>query len=281
MFHRSIAALVAAGIGVVTPTLPTATADVLPPPPELPGVSWPSDLSKLPTMALLGEDGPPIPLKNAAVIDRTPIGYRYRAGQQDSRLVIKVVDGRLRFADRRTRELRAFPAGCEQKSPKRGIAALCDIPLWATERTPAFLEIWPRLGDDYIDGSTLPASFRMWVLGDAGNDTIRTGAGDDFVNGAQGDDKVWGGDGDDWIRTGIGNDELHGEGGDDKLVGLDGRDKLFGGPGDDTMYGGRGRDLLQGDDGTDRLSCGGGRDSVLAELFDRVISCELDLRLLS
>lgn len=275
MSHRSIAALAATGVAAATTALlPSAAAEV---PPVLPTVSWPTDLSELPTMALLGEDGPPIPLKNAAMIDRTAIGYRYRAGQQDSRLVVKVVEGRLRFADRRTRELRAFPSSCEQLTPRRGIAALCDIPLWVSEQTPAFLEIWPRLGDDYVDGSTLPASFRMWVLADAGDDVIRTGAGDDFVNGAQDDDTVWGGDGDDWIRTGIGNDVLHGEGGDDKLIGTDGRDRVFGGPGNDSLYGGRGRDLLDGGDGADRLSCGGGsRDSFLADRSDRVLLCEVN-----
>ena len=36
-----------------------------------------------------------------------------------------------------------------------GVAATCRMPSHATTSTPMLLEVWPRLGDDYLDASTL------------------------------------------------------------------------------------------------------------------------------
>jgi Ca2+-binding RTX toxin-like protein len=98
-----------------------------------------------------------------------------------------------------------------------------------------FLEVWPRLGHDFVDGSTLPATLRLWVLADAGNDTVYGGAGDDFVNGAHDTDRVWGGAGNDWVRGGSGNDRLYGGTGNDRLLGQDGADVVRGGAGVDRV----------------------------------------------
>src|SRR3954451_21864609 len=76
-------------------------------PPEVPvrhrGLYFPVVLSVLGAVAAalapLGSAGAVIPLKNAAIIDRTNSGYRYQAGQQDSHLVITRVSGGLRFVD--------------------------------------------------------------------------------------------------------------------------------------------------------------------------------------
>ncbi|HZJ05934.1 MAG TPA: calcium-binding protein [Nocardioidaceae bacterium] len=232
----------------------------------------------LPPTELTGDGGPVTPLKNAAMITKTDVGYRYIAGQQNSRLTITTVDGKLRYVDKGTRELRKIPKSCSRQAVSKGISALCNIPAKFGGGNKMFLEVWPRLGDDFVDGSTLTATFRLWVLGDRGDDTVLGGDGDDFVNGAQDNDKAWGGAGDDWIRTGKGNDKLWGGAGDDKLVGVHGNDVIYGGDGDDRVGGGPGRDVLWGDAGQDFVACGGGRDRAHIDGSDRTSKCESVLR---
>jgi serralysin len=209
----------------------------------------------LPRTEILPDFGTVVPMKDAAVIRVNKWGYRYKAGQQDSRLTITFVDGKLRYADTGTKELRRIPDTCVRKKVSKGIAAVCTIPRRFSEGR-MFLEVWPRLGDDHVDGSSLPAKFRMWVLADAGLDVVRTGAGDDFVNGAQDRDRVWGGAGDDWLRTGIGNDTVYGQNGDDRIVSQDGADTVDTGA------------------GTDRAECGTGRDSAIIDGADFRKDCE-------
>jgi serralysin len=178
-----------------------------------------------------------IPLKDAAMIRRTLHGYVYISGQQDNHLVVRPVKGGLRFVDTGTARWKSLPLACRKKAVKTGIAAVCRIPNGVTASRPMLLEIWPRLGDDYVDGSRLPATIAMSVLADAGNDVVRVGAGPDFVNGAAGNDKIRGGAGDDWIRGGKGNDRIWGGPGDDDLVGIEGNDIIYGGEGDDRLVG--------------------------------------------
>ena len=216
-----------------------------------------------------------IPLKDAAMITRTRHGYVYRAGQQDSRLFVTKARGGVRFHDKGTRKFRSIPRACRRVKVRAGIAAVCRVPARTSRRSPMLLEIWPRLGDDLVDGSTMPAKFQMSVLADAGRDIVRLGAGDDFVNGAMGNDLVRGGAGDDWIRTGPDHDLLIGGPGDDKLVGSDGRDVLRGGRGADWLGGGNGADRLYSRDaGRDVVSCGGGFDRGRADRADRLSGCE-------
>ncbi len=223
-----------------------------------------------------------IPLKNAAMLTRTQHGYLYRAGQQNSHLEVTEVAGGLRFHDSGTRELRTLDSSCTRQSVSEGIAAVCPVPGDVSAASPMLLEVWPRLGNDFVDGSTLPAAFQMSVLADAGADTVLLGAGDDFVNGAQGNDIVRGGAGDDWIRTGRHHDNIDGGPGDDKLVGSGGRDAITGGTGADWMGGGAGADrLFSRDGGRDVVSCGGGRDRGLADRIDRRRRCERTVRALA
>jgi serralysin len=228
----------------------------------------------LPPTELLGTSGAVIPLKNAAMISHSDYGYRYRAGQQNSHLTVTLVDGKLLYADTGTQKWRSLPKSCQRQSVSQGVAALCKIPAKYADGSSMFLEVWPRLGNDYVDGSTLPARFRMWVLADAGNDTVLTGAGDDFVNGAMGVDKVWGGAGDDWIRTGDADDEIWGEAGNDRLVGTDGGDEIHGGDGNDSVEGGNGNDSLYADTGTDIVRCAAGTDDAFVDPDDRANDCE-------
>ena len=215
-----------------------------------------------------------IPLKNRAMITRTDSGYLFRAGQQDSHLVLSRVTGGVRFADSGTARWKSLPAACHRQRVSRGVSAVCRVPSKVSASHPMTLQIWTRLGDDFVDGSRLPAAFGLSVLADAGNDVVYGGAGNDFVNGAQNNDRVYGGPGNDWIRTGIGNDSIWGGPGNDKLVGQDGRDHLYGGTGADRVYGSNGHDVLYGDGGRDLLNCGSGTDTAHRGSGDRTRECE-------
>jgi len=227
-----------------------------------------------PITELTPAHGPVVPLKNASMIVKTGVGYRYMSGQQDSNLTVSQVGNRLLFVDTGTQELRTRPKSCKETKVSQGIRVSCRINPRFTASSPMFLEIWPRLGDDYVDGRTLSSTFRMWVLADAGNDTAYTGAGDDFVNGAQGDDVAYGGAGTDWLRTGIDNDVLFGQDGDDRLVATAGQDEVHGGEGNDQVGGGEGDDKLWGDAGNDTVACGVGIDNAWYDGSDRVRACE-------
>jgi serralysin len=215
-----------------------------------------------------------IPLKNQAMITRTKLGYRYRAGQQDSHLVVEQMGKGLRFTDSGTKRFNTVPRTCRRIQVNRGVAAVCRVPKNLSVRRPLLVEIWPRLGDDFVDGSTLPATFAMTVLADAGNDIAHLGAGPDFFNGHTGRDLVTGGAGNDWIRSGHGNDRVHGGAGHDQLVGIFGNDTFYGGKGNDLLGGGPGHDRLNGGPGRDLLRCVEGRDTAHADRGDRLRGCE-------
>ena len=228
-----------------------------------------------PPTELLGDGPTPIPLKNKAMIKETNGGFRYIAGQQDSHLTVTLLDGTLRLEDTGTVEWREIPPSCQRQPAAVGIAATCTVPAGYDDAHPMYVEVWPRLGNDYVDGRTLPAMVKFWVLADAGRDTVYAGSGDDFVNGAQDADRVRGGAGNDWLRTGIGNDRLWGDTGDDRMVAQDGNDTLRGGAGADELRGGNDADTLYGDADTDRvLDCGGGRDNAYFEAGERIRYCE-------
>jgi hypothetical protein len=215
-----------------------------------------------------------VPLKNAAMIVKTDRGYRYVAGQQDSHLKVTKVAGRLRFVDTGTRELRSIPKSCSKQKVRVGVSAVCKVPRSVSARQPMTIDIWPRLGDDSIDGSALSAAFKLSVLADAGRDVVRGGAGNDFVNGARDKDRVFGGGGRDWIRTGIGNDVIRGGSGSDRLVGVDGNDRVRGGGGNDRVGGGSGSDTLRAGRGSDMVACGSGSDDAFIDRSDRSSECE-------
>lgn len=244
LIHLSaaLATVVAATVGLTASTIAGAQAGQ----PDA-GPKWPF------VQALMGQFGTPIPLKNQAMISTTDHGYVYRAGQQNSHLRVSLVADGVKFRDRGTREWRSLTNDCQKRKARVGIKAVCKVGAAIDTSNPMLLEIWPRLGNDHVDGSSLPAQFQMSVLADAGRDTVRTGAGNDFINAAQDNDKAYGGPGDDWIRTGIGSDRIEGGAGNDYLVGQDQGDTIFGGDGDDRLYGGLGRDVLAGGSGSDHL----------------------------
>lgn len=83
--------------------------------------------------------------------------------------------------------------------------------------------------------------------------------------------------GDDYIDGGAGNDLLKGSDGDDTLIGGTGSDELWGNDGDDTLAAGSGADWLKGGDGADNflLSALGGVDTIAD--FSRSNGDQLDL----
>lgn len=213
----------------------------------------------LPPTVLWDGDAGVSGIKDAAIVRMSKYGFVYIAGQQDSQLRVRYNRRRnkLVFRDLGTERVKGMYRTCRQGRVEPGIVIACRVP--TRFRDAMFVQIWPRLGDDHIDGRGMPAHYRMWVLADAGDDTVLTSGGDDFVNGAKGRDVVESGDGNDWVRGGPGVDVLDVGAGNDKAVGDDGRDRLYGGAGEDKLYGGRGRDRLYGGPGEDLLSPGPGR----------------------
>ncbi len=264
MTPRSLRRSAALFAGAVLATVPVATVAVAVEP------YGPSD----PYTTILNGQYPFIPLPNAAMISPSQYGYIYRAGQQDSRLVITQVPDGLRFHDSGTQTWKSLPDSCRRQNVPEGVAAVCTVPAYVGADDHLLLEVWPRLGDDHVDASSLPAFFDVTVLADAGADVVKLGAGNDFVNGAFDDDWVSAGAGNDWIRTGDGRDELWGEAGNDKLVGAPNSDVLRGGEGNDVVYGGTGGDTLSGDAGKDLVSCGGGPDVAFVDGSEQPRYCE-------
>jgi len=155
-----------------------------------------------------------------AVIRYSKYGPVYIAGKQNTHLRITHVKGEpsLRFRDTRTGGIKgSLPDRCSREKVEKGISVVCEIPA-RFRGNQMFVQVWPRLGNDYVDGRSLSRHFRLWVLADAGNDVVYGGAGADFVNGAKGADRVWGGDGRDWLRGGPGADMLNGGSGADRIA---------------------------------------------------------------
>lgn len=214
------------------------------------------------------------PLKDAAALSRTEHGYRLRAGQQNSRLTVTEVARGIKFVDRGTRKWVELAPACTRLKVDRGVAAVCPKPAGASATRPVLLEIWPRLGDDHVDGSKLSAQISMAVLGDAGRDVIKLGAGRDFANGASGKDVIRGGGGHDWLRGGPDADRMYAGGGDDYVVGQDGADAIFGGKGNDRLASGNHNDRVLPGPGRDAAQCGPGSDEAAAESGESLRDCE-------
>ena len=135
-------------------------------------------------------------------------------------------------------------------------------------------------GNDIVDGRNGDDC----VLGNAGNDQLDGSSGDDDVRGMRGNDRLSGGPGDDHLAGGAGNDSANGDSGNDTVAGGTGWDSVAGRAGSDTLSGGKGRDGISGGAGNDaidsrdgvreRVACGPGLDSVKADRDDRLTGCE-------
>jgi Ca2+-binding RTX toxin-like protein len=116
--------------------------------------------------------------------------------------------------------------------------------------------------DSFIMDPTL--NINATVNGGAGNETIKTGAGNDVVHGGAGADSIDGGNGKNVLYAGAGNATLIGGSGHDELHGGAGNDLLQAGSGTEFLYGGAGDDKLIAGAGTDELHGGGGDDTFVA-----------------
>ncbi len=204
----------------------TATADQ---PPGY-GPSDPFDDSIMP------DDGPQESVRHQAKIARTRYGYRLIAAEQNSHLRVTLTNGRLRFRDTRVASWKSLPNACSRLRVNPGVGASCRVPDGTSAANPTLLEVRPRLGNDYVDGRGLPATFQMAVLADAGRDTLFGGRGKDYLGGATDNDRSNGGPGKDWIRGGSGRDRLFGGADSDWINGLSGRDMIRGGSGQDRTF---------------------------------------------
>ncbi|GAB4524933.1 MAG: hypothetical protein Tsb0014_03800 [Pleurocapsa sp.] len=122
-------------------------------------------------------------------------------------------------------------------------------------------------GDDIINGEagfdTLNGGLgNDQLFGGADDDVLKGGDGLDTLNGESGNDKLFGGNDDDVLKDGDGFDTLNGESGNDTLNSGAGNDKLFGGNDDDYLDAGDGLDTLKGELGNDELF-GGNDDDIL------------------
>jgi Ca2+-binding RTX toxin-like protein len=108
-------------------------------------------------------------------------------------------------------------------------------------------------GDDALDGSVLPATTSLMVLGGAGDDTLTGGE-----------------ESDDTLVDGTGSDTLHGLGGDDALVNNEGSDTLLGEDGNDLFLS---DSICDGD----LVTGGEGRDNASWAKFDEAVDARLDL----
>lgn len=109
-------------------------------------------------------------------------------------------------------------------------------------------------GNDSVNAATVPLTAgQIYLTGGDGNDKLTGHAGfnaisgdggNDTLAGGAGNDSLLGGDGNDKIDGGLGNDGLLGEDGNDNILGGAGNDALIGGKGDDTLTGGAGNDII-------------------------------------
>ncbi len=113
-------------------------------------------------------------------------------------------------------------------------------------------QIWGGDGNDTLRGH----DGRDGLSGGSGQDVLEGGSGDDQVFGDDGDDLLDGGDGNDLLAAGRAQDRLLGGAGDDTLEGGDGEDTLDGMGGNDVLVGGDDRDVFvfQTGDGQDTVS---------------------------
>ena len=197
---RTISTLFVALVAGLTIGIAPASADHHPPLMLGPGDAGVSDLG------------------GSAIIRYSKWGPVYISGKHDQHLRITWVKERhaLRFRDTRTDRFKSLPDRCDKERVRKGVSAVCKIPPRFRD-SRMFVQVWPRLGNDYTDASSLTSKFRVWVLTDAGNDVTYLGAGNDFVNGAKGNDRIYGGPGRDWLRGGPGADTINGGSGSDRI----------------------------------------------------------------
>ncbi|MDA8587016.1 Ig-like domain-containing protein [Rhodobacteraceae bacterium] len=95
----------------------------------------------------------------------------------------------------------------------------------------------------FIQSTQSVSSEGVLILGDIGNDTIRSGQLDDTIDGGSDNDTISADAGADSVTGGGGTDTIDGGLGNDTIDGGDDGDELRGGAGDDVIEGGEGDDI--------------------------------------
>jgi Ca2+-binding RTX toxin-like protein len=113
---------------------------------------------------------------------------------------------------------------------------------------------------DTIENITLRGSAN--VVGNALGNDMRSGVGQNVLNGMGGNDTLYGYHGSDWVYGGSGNDIMSGSSGQDWVYGGSGRDTVNGGSGNDWVWGDAGRDTVYGGLGNDTVNGGAGNDTL-------------------
>jgi Ca2+-binding RTX toxin-like protein len=178
----------------------------------------PAHADDLPPLMLGPGDADVNGIGHEAVIRMSKYGLVYIAGKHDSHLTITYVADKhlIRYRDTRTLRVKSKPDRCRRERVAKGISVVCLVP--PRFRDKMFVQVWPRLGNDFVDGRDLPRQFRLWALADAGRDVMYGGAGADFFNGAKDGDRAYGGPGSDWLRGGPAADVLVGGAGRDRIA---------------------------------------------------------------
>jgi len=105
---------------------------------------------------------------------------------------------------------------------------------------------------DNVENMRLMGTADLTVSGNALDNRIVAGTGNDTIYGLDGNDTLQGGAGNDYIDGGNGNDIITGGGGNNTLLG---------GAGDDTITGGSGNDIIDGGTGNNIMTAGSGQDT--------------------
>jgi hypothetical protein len=144
--------------------------------------------------------------------------------------------------------------------------------------SPSDLDAAGLAGDQVLNGANGNVDEQLYggagndtLDGRNGNDELHGGSGGDLLIGGNHDDTLFGGSDDDVLHGGNHADRLYGGTGDDEIYGEDHADVLFGGGGLDRLFGGQDSDTLTGDGGSDYLDGGSGGDTLMGGADDDVL----------
>lgn len=123
-----------------------------------------------------------------------------------------------------------------------------------------------------INASGLSATQGIEIVGNASDNSIKGGKGNDTISGESGENKIYGGDGDDIIYGGSGNDVIQGDKGNDILCGGAGSDTLTGNAGNDIfVYEGGDDTITDYKSGQDKIQLVGGEKIIRSTLIGKNI----------
>jgi Ca2+-binding RTX toxin-like protein len=117
------------------------------------------------------------------------------------------------------------------------------------------------LGNTGADGAKTATATVAIAINPA--NLIRSGAGNDTIQGTVGADTIYGGAGNDNIFGNGGNDIILGEAGNDKIYAYGGNNSVYGGAGSDTIEVGAGINFIDGGIGNDTISLASGQDTLV------------------